>query len=87
MQIGIITSLIFFVVYGLMCTVGSFLVGWSETTVFKSFMDFMLTNPINWDKLITESAIYLLVHIIFWSLLVYLLTWAIQAILKKTGKT
>lgn len=87
MRLRIIISTIFFIIYGMMCTIGSiYLVTWGTPTNFKSFMNFMLTTPINWDKLIMESIFYLLLNMIFWTTVVYLLTGAIQTIFRLTRK-
>ena len=80
---GFIAAIVFFVIYGLACTVGSiFLITWGSPSVFKSFMNFMLTFPINWDSLIVKSLFYLLLNILFWSTIVYILAYLMERLIK-----
>jgi len=74
-KVATVATIMFFVIYLLACTVGSiFLVTWGSPSAFKSFMNFMLTFPIDWNALIMNSFFYLLLNILFWSTIVYVLT-------------
>jgi hypothetical protein len=82
-RIAIIVAVVFFIIYGLASTVGSiFLVTWGSSSWFKSVMNFMLTFPINWDALIVRSLFFLLLNILFWTVIVYLLAFFTQKMIR-----
>lgn len=72
-------ALWFMGVYALLSIFGSiFLVSWGHTNWYKEVMVFALTFPIAWDKLIVDvSLFFLLLNILFWSVIVYLLAFLI----------
>ncbi len=75
-------TVIFFILYSLACTFGSiFLVTWGSTNWYKKLINFMLTWPLNWDKLIIDSIIWLPVNILFWTTLTYLLATSIETLI------
>lgn len=79
-------SLVFFLIYGLASTFGSFfLVSWGGTSYFKKALLFFSSFPINWNELIDLSLWFLLLNIIFWSVIVYLLVFFIVSLMTKTS--
>jgi hypothetical protein len=71
-----------------MCTVGSiFLVSWGSTNWYKELMVFMLRTPFAWDKLMIESLLWLPIHILFWTLLFFILSTIVEALLKISYKS
>jgi hypothetical protein len=73
---ALMISITFMFVYGFLVTVGSiFLVGWENTSVYQRVMTFALTFPVKWNELaVNKSLFFLLLNILFWSLIVYLLS-------------
>lgn len=72
-KIGLISAFIFFLIYGISSTLGSFfLVTWGSQSLFKKIINFLLNYPIDWDALIMRSLFFLLLNIIFWSFIVYI---------------
>lgn len=79
-------SFVFFLIYGLASTFGSiFLVSWGGSSYFKKILLFFSSFPINWNELIDLSLWFLLLNIIFWSLIVYLLAFLIINLVLKRG--
>ncbi len=67
-------TLIFLVVYSIVQVIGApFLVTWGGTTVFKEVIMFFLSIPFNWSDLISSNLGFLLLNILFWSLVVYVI--------------
>lgn len=85
---SIIVTLIFTIIYSICSIFGSiFLVSWGGENLFKACLMFFLTFPIDWVSLIVnESMIYLLLNIIFWSLVVYTITFVFFLIVRSTRK-
>lgn len=86
---ALIITLIFFVAYGLMNTIGSiFLVSWGSDSLFKRTLIFMGTFPIDWMKLSVEKSFgYTVLNILFWSIIVYFISYAIIRLLGKNKIT
>jgi hypothetical protein len=85
---GLIITLIFFVAYGLINTIGSiFLVSWGSDSLFKRILIFMGTFPINWMKLSVEKSFgYTLLNILFWCIIVYFISHVTIRLLRKTDQ-
>jgi hypothetical protein len=70
-----------------MCTIGSiFLVSWGSTNWFKELMLFMLRTPFAWDKLMIKSLLLFPVHILFWTILFFILSAIVETLLKLSYK-
>lgn len=74
----------FLIIYTLSTTIGSiFLVTWGTTNWYKETLEFLLSWPINWDKLIMESYGWLFVNICFWTAVVYLAALLLENLVRK----
>ena len=83
-KISIRLAICFFIIYTLATTLGSiFLVTWGSTNWYKEIMNFMLSWPVNWDKLIMESYGWLFVNICFWTAAVYLASLFLENLVRK----
>lgn len=82
-KLAIRVSVLFLIGYGIASTFGSiFLVTWGSTSLFKTIMLFFLKFPIDWAYLIVErSVLYLLVHIMFWTLTVYFVVFIVEKLI------
>lgn len=79
-------SFVFFLIYGLASTFGSiFLVSWGGDNAFKRTMLFFSSIPFDWNVLIAKSLWFMLLNIVFWSLIVYLLAFLIISLVLKLG--
>jgi hypothetical protein len=87
-KVALFFSIVFFIAYGLASTVGSiFLVSWGSRSLFKEIMFFFLSFPVDWNRLIVEKSIYyLLLNVIFWTVIVYLIGSAVEKIVKLSIK-
>jgi hypothetical protein len=86
---ALIITFTFFVAYGLMNTIGSiFLVSWGSDSLFKKILIFMGTFPIDWMKLSVEKSFgYTVLNILFWSIIVYFISYTIIRLLGKNKIT
>ncbi len=83
-RIALKISLIFFLIYGMVSTFGSiFLVSWGGNSYFKKVLLFFSSYPVNWNELIDLSLWFLLLNIIFWSVVVYLLVFFVMSLVAK----
>jgi hypothetical protein len=74
-KISIRLTIGFLIIYTLAITVGSiFLVTWGSTNWYKETIVFMLTWPVEWDKLFIDSLAWLFVNIGFWTVIIYLVS-------------
>ncbi len=74
----------FSILYSIACTFGTiFLVTWGSTNWYKELMMVMLSWPLEWNKLIAESLIWLPLNILFWTLLMFFTTMIIEVIVSR----
>jgi hypothetical protein len=93
-KISIRLTISFLIIYTLATTLGSiFLVTWGSTNWYKETIEFMISWPVKWDKLIIDSFAWLFVHIGFWTVMFYLVsiitetfTWKLVSQIAKSSK-
>lgn len=78
-KISIRLTIGFLIIYMLAITVGSiFPVTWGSTNWYKETIEFILSWPVKWDKLMFNSFGWLFVHIGFWTVMFYLISFIIE---------
>ena len=83
-KISIRLTISFLIIYTLAITVGSiFLVTWGSTNWYKEIINFMLSWPVEWDKLIIDSFAWLIINIGFWTTIIYLVLLFIENLMHK----
>jgi hypothetical protein len=59
-------------------------VGWGSKSLFQQVMVFFLTYPLNWSELaVNVSLVFLPLNILFWSAIVFVITYLISRALKR----
>lgn len=81
-------ALIFLLVYSLFSIFGTvFLVGWGGESNIKSLLMLFYKFPFDWTKLISEkSLLFLPLNILFWTIIVYVISIFTIKILNKISK-